>query len=106
MLHLASKYFFFISGWNPFFSLLDALRVATAQGRGGGGEGIYMLSFPDMENTGNLVNLIFYTGKILATQHSAGYQSFLFPTFKGFSIVFLVLSLLWQYRYFSAVLGP
>ena len=27
-----------------------------------------MLTFPDRENTGNLVNLIFYTGKIVATQ--------------------------------------
>ena len=25
-------------------------------------------TFPDRENTGNLVNLIFYTGKIVATQ--------------------------------------
>ena len=36
------------------------IRVATAQG-------IWLLTFPDRENTGNLVNLIFYTGKIVAT---------------------------------------
>ena len=36
-------------------------RVATAQG-------IWLLTFPDRENTGNLVNLIFYTGKIVPTQ--------------------------------------
>ena len=52
-------------------------RVATAQGK----QGIWLLTFPDrentgnlavnfsrQENTGNLVNLIFYTGKIVATQ--------------------------------------
>ena len=39
-------------------------RVATAQGKWG----IWLLTFPDRENTGNLVNLIFYTGKIIATQ--------------------------------------
>ena len=39
-------------------------RVATAQGK----QGIWLLTFPDRENTGNLVNLIFYTGKIVATQ--------------------------------------
>ena len=43
-------------------------RVATAQGK----QGIWLLTFPDRENTGNLVNLIFLhrencgnTGKIL-----------------------------------------
>ena len=40
------------------------LRVATAQGK----QGIWLLTFPDRENTGNLVNLIFYTGKIVPTQ--------------------------------------
>ena len=40
------------------------VRVATAQGK----QGIWLLTFPDRENTGNLVNLIFYTGKIVATQ--------------------------------------
>ena len=39
-------------------------RVATAQGK----QRIWLLTFPDRENTGNLVNLIFYTGKIVATQ--------------------------------------
>ena len=42
----------------------DTFRVATAQGK----QGICMLTFPDRENTGNLVNLIFYAGKIVATQ--------------------------------------
>ena len=43
------------------------IRVATAQEK----KGIWLLTFPDRENTGNLVNLIFYmencgnTGKIL-----------------------------------------
>ena len=39
-------------------------RVATAQGK----QEIWLLTFPDRENTGNLVNLIFYTGKIVPTQ--------------------------------------
>ena len=39
-------------------------RVATAQGK----QGIWLLTFPDRENTGNLVNLIFYTEKIVPTQ--------------------------------------
>ena len=39
-------------------------RVATAQGK----QGIWLLTFPDRENTGNLVNLFFYTGKIVPTQ--------------------------------------
>ena len=39
-------------------------RVATAQGK----QGIWLLTFRDGENTGNLVNLIFYTGKIVPTQ--------------------------------------
>ena len=33
-----------------------------------GKQGIWLLTFPDRENAGNLVNLIFYTGKIVATQ--------------------------------------
>ena len=41
-------------------------RVATAQGK----QGIWLLTFPDRENTGNLVNLIFYTGKIVPTQEN------------------------------------
>ena len=40
---------------------ISYVRVATAQG-------IWLLTFPDRENTGNLVNLIFYTGKIVSTQ--------------------------------------
>ena len=43
-------------------------RVATAQGK----QGIWLLTFPDRESTGNLVNLIFYTGKIGATQGKHG----------------------------------
>ena len=39
-------------------------RVAMAQGK----QGIWLLAFPDRENTGDLVNFIFYTGKIVATQ--------------------------------------
>ena len=35
-------------------------RVATAQGK----QGIWMLTFPDRENTGNLVNLSFTRGKL------------------------------------------
>ena len=34
------------------------IRVATAQGK----QGIWMLTFPDRENTGNLVNLILTQG--------------------------------------------
>ena len=37
------------------------IRVAMAQGK----QGIWLLTFPDRENTGNLLNLIFYTGNIL-----------------------------------------
>ena len=44
--------------------LVNLLRVATAQRK----QGIWLLTFPDRENTGNLVNLIFYTGKIVPTQ--------------------------------------
>ena len=35
-------------------------RVATVQGK----QGIWMLTFPDRENTGNLVNLILTQGKL------------------------------------------
>ena len=38
-------------------------RVATAQGK----QGIRLSTFPDRENARNLVNLIFYTGKIVST---------------------------------------
>ena len=51
-----------IGKFNPLISADN--RVATAQGK----QGIWLLTFPDRENTGNLVNLIFYTGKIVATQ--------------------------------------
>ena len=44
--------------------LHDFIRVATAQGK----QGIWLLTFPDRENTGNLVNLFFYTGKMVSTQ--------------------------------------
>ena len=47
-----------------FLAAGDITRVATAQEK----QGIWLLTFPDSENTGNLVNLIFYTGKIVATQ--------------------------------------
>ena len=43
------------------------IRVATAQG-------IWMLSFPDRENTGNLVNLIFFTQGIL-WQHKENFKN-------------------------------
>ena len=45
-------------------AILVLFGVATAQGK----QGIWLLTFPDRENTGNLVNLIFYTGKIVPTQ--------------------------------------
>ena len=44
--------------------LIKSTRAATAEGK----QGIWVLTFPDRENTGNLVNVIFYTGKIVATQ--------------------------------------
>ena len=53
-------------------SLCWYCRVATAQEK----QGIWMLTFPDMENTENLVNLIFYTGKILSTQQGAKFPTF------------------------------
>ena len=46
------------------YTSCQVVRVATAQGK----QGIWLLTFPDRENTGNLVNLIFYTGKIVPTQ--------------------------------------
>ena len=45
-------------------TLICSTRVATAQGK----QGIWLLTFPDRENTGNLVNLFFYTGKMVPTQ--------------------------------------
>ena len=47
--------------------------MATAQGK----LGIWLLTFPDRENTGNLVNLIFYTGKILLLKWQQGDGAFL-----------------------------
>ena len=38
---------------------LADIRVATAQGK----QGIWLLTFPDRENTGNSVNLFFYRGE-------------------------------------------
>ena len=50
------------------------IRVATAQGK----QGIWILTFPDREKTGNLVNLMFCTGKFWQHsenfEHSAGCQ--------------------------------
>ena len=59
-------------------SLCWYCRVATAQEK----QGIWTLIFPDMENTGNLVNLIFYTGKNLSIQQGAK-----FPTFSYFLLI-------------------
>ena len=63
---LLLKYLHDVSVNPPLSRILlgDMLRVATTQGK----QGIWLLTFPDRENTGNLVNLIFYTGKIVATQ--------------------------------------
>ena len=62
-----------INFWKTFCLRLISMsfnltRVATAQGK----QGIWLLTFPDRENTGNLVNLIFYTGKIVPTQGKFG----------------------------------
>ena len=40
-----------------------------------------MLTFPDRENTGNSVNLFFYTGKIVATQGKFFKFRFFFDNF-------------------------
>ena len=53
-------------------------RVATAQGK----QGIWLLTFPDRENTGNLLNLIFYTGKLC--QHRENFENLEF--FENFVI--------------------
>ena len=45
------------------------IRVATAQGK----QGIWLLTFPDRENTGNLVNLIFTQGKLW--QHRENFEN-------------------------------
>ena len=39
-----------------------------------GKQGIWMLTFPDRENTGNLVNLIFTQGKLW--QHRENFEFF------------------------------
>ena len=44
--------------------LLVCRSMSTTQGK----QGIWLLTFPDRENTGNLVNFIFYTGKVVPTQ--------------------------------------
>ena len=54
-------------------------RVATAQGK----QGIWLLTFLDRENTGNSVNLIFYTGKKLC-QHRENFENLEF--FENFVI--------------------
>ena len=53
-------------------------RVATAQGK----QGIWLLTFPYRENTGNLVNLIFTQGKLY--QHRENFENLEF--FENFVI--------------------
>ena len=60
----SSKIVFKILNSKPLLIYVFSIRVATAQGK----QGIWLLTFPDRENTGNLVNLIFYTGKIVPTR--------------------------------------
>ena len=48
------------------------VRMATAQGK----QGIWLLTFPDRENTGNLVNLFFTQGKWC--QHRENFENFEF----------------------------
>ena len=57
---------------------MTMLRVATAQGK----QGIRLLTFPDRENTGNLVNLFFTQGKWC--QHRKNLENFEF--FENFVI--------------------
>ena len=45
------------------------VRVDTAQGK----QGIWMLTFPDRENTGNLVNLLFTQRKLW--QHRENFEN-------------------------------
>ena len=52
--------------------------MATAQGK----QGIWLLTFPDRENTGNLVNLIFTQGKLC--QHRENFENLEF--FENFVI--------------------
>ena len=54
------------------------IRVATAQGK----QGIWLLTLPDRENTGNLVNLIFTQGKLW--QHRENFENLEF--FENFVI--------------------
>ena len=58
---VSSSMYFVTHQHSCSFNPLANHRVATAQGK----QGIWLLTFPDRENTRNLVNLIFYTGKIL-----------------------------------------
>ena len=53
-----------VVGYSSITYALYTIRVATAQGK----QGIWLLTFPDRENTGNLVNLFFYTRKMVPTQ--------------------------------------
>ena len=54
---------------NYFLIIMCAIRNFTVQGGHGTGKtGNLAVNFSRQENTGNLVNLIFYTGKIVATQ--------------------------------------
>ena len=53
-------------------------RVATAQGK----RGIWLLTFPDRENAGNFVNLIFTQGKLW--QHRKNFEKLEF--FENFVI--------------------
>ena len=50
----------FAAGKRAVTYIFICFRVATAPGK----QGIWMLTFPDRENTGNLVNLIFTQGKL------------------------------------------
>ena len=50
-------------------------RVAAAQGK----RGIWLLTFPDRENTGNLVNLIFTQGKLC--QYWENFENLVFENF-------------------------
>ena len=52
--------------------------MATAQGK----QGIWLLTFPDRENTGNLVNLFFTQGKLC--QHRENFENLEF--FENFVI--------------------
>ena len=49
-------------------------RVATAQGK----QGIWMLTFPDRENTENLVNLILTKGKLFQHRENLNFENLKF----------------------------